>query len=65
MVILEHLDELRLKNKINNDLTIDIIKNLRRDIFQGKVPFYKSEVSQERYEHYALLINKELNKTTT
>ena len=65
MVILEHLDELRVKNKINNDLTIDIIKNLRRDISQGKVPFYKSEVSQERYEHYALLINKELNKTTT
>ena len=43
-VILERLDELRLKNNIKNDLTIDIIKNIKRDICKGKLPFYKSEV---------------------
>jgi hypothetical protein len=62
MVILEELDELRLKHNIKNDLTIDIIKNIRRDIYHGKVPFYKSEVSNERYEHYEKLINGYCNK---
>jgi hypothetical protein len=62
MSILEHLDAIRLKNNIKNDLTIDIIKNLRRDICHGKIPFYKSEVSEETYERYEKLITTYKNK---
>jgi len=63
MSILEHLDAIRLKNNIKNDLTIDIIKNLRRDICHGKNPLYKSEVSEEIYERYGKLIADYNNKT--
>ena len=56
--ILERLDDLRLKNNIKNNLTIDIIKNIKRDICKGKLPFYKSEVSRELYERYEDMIMK-------
>lgn len=56
MTILEHLDALRLKQQIKNDLSIDIVKNIKRNINQGELPFYKSEVSPEKYEHYLQLI---------
>jgi hypothetical protein len=65
MVILDYLHDLRLKNKIDDKLTIDIIKNLRRIIFQGKVPFYKSEVSQEKYEEYELKIANYIKNLNT
>jgi hypothetical protein len=60
--ILERLDELRLKNNIKNDLTIDIIKNIKRDICKGKLPFYKSEVSEEIYERYEDMITERYGK---
>jgi hypothetical protein len=60
--ILEHLEELRLKNNIKNDLTIDIIKNIRGQTRQGKLPFYKSEVSEEIYERYEDMIMKRYGK---
>jgi hypothetical protein len=63
MSILEYLDSIRLKNSIKNDLTIDIIKNLRRDIFHGKIPLYKSEISEEMYERYLKLITDYNNKS--
>jgi signal recognition particle GTPase len=63
MSILEHLDAIRVKNNIKNELTIDIIKNLRRDICHGKVPFYKSEVSEEIYKRYEKLITDYNNKS--
>jgi len=56
MAILQALDATRLKNNVKNDLTIDIIKNLRRDICHANIPFYKSEVSEEIYERYKELI---------
>ena len=62
MTILEDLDAIRLKQQIKNELSIDIIKNIKRDINQGKLPFYKSEVSPEKYEQYLQMIcnyNKE------
>jgi len=62
MSILEYLDSIRLKNSIKNDLTIDIIKNLRRDIFHSKIPLYKSEISEEIYERYLKLITDYNNK---
>jgi hypothetical protein len=62
MVILEYLDALRMKQQIKNDLSIDIVKNIKRNINQGELPFYKSEVSPEKYEHYLQLISN-YNKT--
>jgi hypothetical protein len=57
MAILTLLDDLRVKRQIVNNLTIDIIKNIRRDICQhGSVPFYESEVNEEKYKYYKELI---------
>ena len=50
--ILNILDENRLKNKVKNNLTINIIKNIRRNLFENKLPFYKCEVNNEKYELY-------------
>jgi hypothetical protein len=55
--ILAHLIEQRAINNIKNELTIDIIKNLKRNIQQNKMPIYKHEVSSELYQHYVQLIN--------
>jgi hypothetical protein len=60
--ILQHLDELRLKNNIKNELTIDIVKNIRRVMSQCQLPFYKSEVSRELYERYEDMIMKRYGK---
>jgi hypothetical protein len=62
MPILEYLDSLRLKKNINNDLTVDIIKNIKRVILEGKVPFYKREIPLEKYEHYERIITSYSNK---
>ena len=57
--ILQHLDELRLKNNIKNELTVDIVKNIRRLMSQCQLPFYKSEVVAELFERYeGLLLEK-------
>ena len=57
MAILLHLDELRLKKKIKNDLTPDIVKNIKRSMSQNKMPFYRCEMDEEKYKHYETLIN--------
>lgn len=57
--ILQNLDELRIKNNIKNDLTIDMVKNIRRLMSQCQLPFYKSEVAAEVFERYeGLLLEK-------
>ena len=61
MAILEQLDAIRLKNNIKNDLTVDIIKNLRRDICNGELPFYPAEVPEETYERYEKLVTTYYN----
>ena len=43
-------------NEINKDITIDIIKNIRKIILQNKVPFYEIE-EPEKYVHYKTLID--------
>lgn len=50
--ILDALDERRLNLQIKNELTIDIVKNIRRLLFQKKLPFYKNELNDEKYQHY-------------
>jgi hypothetical protein len=57
IAILKHLDTLRLKQQIKNDLTTNIIQNIRKCIKQDTLPFYKSEVSPEKYAHYLQLIS--------
>jgi hypothetical protein len=54
--ILDLLDALRLKENMKNDLTLDIIKNIKRNLQQNKLPFYKSELDSEKYQYYETLI---------
>jgi hypothetical protein len=56
--ILDYLIEERNKNNISNTLTIDIIKNIKRNLTNGKQVIYKSELSKEKYEYYLKIINK-------
>lgn len=57
MQILDHLIEIRNRNNIQNNLTIDIIKNIKRNLTNGKQVIYESELSKEKYEYYNQLIN--------
>jgi hypothetical protein len=57
MQILDHLIEIRNRNNIQNNLTIDIIKNIKRNLTNGKQVIYESELSKEKYEYYNELIN--------
>ena len=51
-VILEFLNDRRHSYKNYNKLTVDIIKNIKRNINQNIMPFYQSEMSVEDYEYY-------------
>ena len=55
--ILEYLIDQRNINNIQNNLTIDIIKNIKRNLTINKQIIYESELSKERYEYYINLIN--------
>jgi hypothetical protein len=57
MRILDYLIERRNATKIANYLTIDIIKNIKRNVTNGKSVIYESELSAEKYEYYLTLIN--------
>ncbi len=61
--ILELLDAQRLKENKKNDLTLDIIKNIKRNLQQNKLPFYKSELDAEKYEYYERLVKGFVEKT--
>ena len=50
-VILHHFAE---QNKLN--VSIDMIKNIKRYLTNGKTIIYESELSTERYEYYKTLI---------
>jgi hypothetical protein len=67
MVILDFLNARRLSYKNYNNLTINIIKNIKRSMTQNpdKLPFYQSEMTIEKYEYYKNAIeqyNYTLNK---
>jgi hypothetical protein len=55
--ILDYLIERRNNNNIPNNLTINIIKNIKRNLVNGKHVIYESELSKVDYEHYNQLIN--------
>jgi len=41
-----------------NNITIDIIKNIKRNLTSGKSIIYKSELSEERYNYYLELLKQ-------
>jgi NUMOD3 motif/LAGLIDADG endonuclease len=55
--ILRNLVVKRQEQCLPNTLTIDIIKNIKRDIVRNKVPFYPEELGEDIYNKYKLLIN--------
>jgi hypothetical protein len=55
--ILDYLIENRNKNNIPNNLTIDIIKNIKRNLTNGMRVIYETELSKEMYEYYVSLCN--------
>jgi hypothetical protein len=50
------LDYFIEENKTN--ITIDIIKNIKRNLINRKKIIYESELSKERYEYYTILIKQ-------
>ena len=61
--ILDYLIEIRNNNNIPNNLTIDIIKNIKRNLINGKQIIYESELPKEKYNYYAKIINNFSKKT--
>jgi hypothetical protein len=57
MEILDYLIKIRNTNNIVNNLTIDIIKNIKRNLKNEKHVIYESEISKEKYDYYLFLIN--------
>jgi hypothetical protein len=53
---LEYLSITRVQKNINNNLTIDIIKNIRKKLSNIQVPFYPFETSTEKYNYYKNMI---------
>lgn len=64
MEIFDYLVEERNNNNITNELTIDIIKNIRRNISNNKIPFYNFELDTIMYNEYTNKINL-YNKSQT
>ena len=56
--ILDYLIEERTKTNIPNNITIDIIKNIKRNLNNDKPVIYENELTKENYEYYISLITK-------
>ena len=63
MRILDYLIEERNKNNTPNTITIDIIKNIKRNLTNGKQVIYESEFPKEKYEYYLKIINEFAEKS--
>jgi hypothetical protein len=55
--ILEYLVEKRIRDNIPNPITIDIVKNIKRNLINGKPVIYESELSTDGYEYYKIITN--------
>jgi hypothetical protein len=62
MKILDYLQNERIKNNIQTNLTIDIIKNIKRNISVNKLPIYKKEIDCQIYNKYITIISEYCNK---
>jgi hypothetical protein len=58
MCILDYLIEQRNINNIPNNLSIDIIKNIKRNLNNNKPVIYESELTKENYEYYLKIVNQ-------
>ena len=56
--ILDYFIEERNKKSLPNDITIDIIKNIKRKLKNNKKNIYESETSKEKYDYYLSLLEK-------
>ena len=56
--ILDYLIEEKNKNGIQNNITIDMIKNIKRNLTNDKKIIYESELTKERYEYYLNLLKQ-------
>jgi hypothetical protein len=54
--ILDYLVDRRLHNDIPNNITIDIIKNIKRKLMLNKKLIYENELSHKRYDYYNKLV---------
>ena len=57
MRILNYLIDRRNQKTMPNTLTIDIIKNIKRNLTIGKTVIYESELPKDKYEYYLKIIN--------
>ena len=57
MKILDYLNKTRCKNNEPLNITIDIIKNIKRKLSNGKTIIYESEIEKNKYSYYTSLIN--------
>jgi hypothetical protein len=55
--ILEYLVEKRSRDNIPNTITIDIVKNIKRNLINGKQVIYESELSTDGYKYYEIIVN--------
>jgi hypothetical protein len=62
MQILDYLIDRRNNNNIPNHLTIDIIKNIKRNLLNGKSVIYESELAKEKYDYYTEIIKSFVKK---
>ena len=56
------IQDFHSKNNIKNELTVDIVKNIRRLMSQCQLPFYKSEVAAEVFKRYEGLLLEKYSK---
>ena len=56
ILILNFLVKRRNDYKMENTLTIDIIKNIKRNIQQNKLPFYSQEICDYKYNYYKTMV---------
>jgi hypothetical protein len=57
MRILDYLIDRRNMNNIPNHLTIDIIKNIKRNLTNGKSVIYETELPKDKFDYYIKIIN--------
>jgi hypothetical protein len=58
MQILDHFIEYKNKNGLQHSITIDIIKQIKQKLINGKTIIYEQELNKEKYDYYKSLLQK-------
>jgi len=56
-MILDYLIEQRHSANVINNLTIDIVKNIKRNLLNKKNVIYDCELSEDKYKYYLKIVN--------